>query len=196
MKLVVGIEPLNVPLLFARARRRIIMHAAVYGAFAASRAHGDALRAALSSPGFQALDVVVLDPARPDPWTDAFLRSLRFGISRQQTDDEVRTSYDFIAALAAEFPDVVRVHAARRLPCLPVLVVDNAIIFGQYAHAVLHAPQGFWGQAEADVERLLRWTQKGRPPADASAKDRACFRLINECVRAMCPAPKCEATCV
>lgn len=196
MKLVTGIELLDTPMMFARARRRIIMHAAVYGAFAASRAHADGLRAALSRPGFQRLDVIVLNPDHPELWTDHFLHALRFGISRQQTRDEVQTSYAFVNALAEEFPEAVRVHDAHRLPCLPVLVVDDAIVFGQYAHASFHAPQGFWGMVEADVECLLRWSERGRPPADTNAHDRAAFRLIHECVRAMHAAPKCEATCV
>jgi hypothetical protein len=76
-------------------------------------------------------------------------------------------------------------HAAHRLPCLPILVADDTIIFGQYAHARLHAPHGFWSMIKTDVEKLLEWAGTGKTPAWATVEEIAAFRLINECVRAM-----------
>ncbi|OIQ50914.1 hypothetical protein BerOc1_02856 [Pseudodesulfovibrio hydrargyri] len=185
MKLVVGIDQLDTPALFA-AGRRIILHAAVYGAFARSRPHRDALTTALSRPDFERLDIIVLEPESREPWVRPFLDALRFGISTQATDDEVALSHRYMSELAAGHPDKVRLHPARRLPCLPVLIVDDVIIFGQYAHSGAHAPQGFWGMIRADVPTLLSWTMAGKPPAHADEEAVAAFRLVNECARAMC----------
>lgn len=185
MKLVVGIEQFDTPSLFAAARR-IILHAAVYGAFVGSRPHSEAMDTALSRPDFERLDVIVLEPGSRAPWVRPFLDALRFGISTQAADDEVALSHRYMTELAARYPDKVRLHPARRLPCLPVLIVDDVIIFGQYAHAGAHAPQGYWGMIRADVPTLLQWTTAGKPPPHADEEAVAAFRLVNECARAMC----------
>ena len=186
MKIVTTIDLLDTPSLFAASRRRIILHAAVYGAFARSQPHREGLEAALEKPGFERLDIIVLEPDNDQGWVRPFLDALRFGISAQAADDEVALSYRFMTELARRFPDKVHLHPARRLPCLPVVIADNTIIFGQYAHANVHAPQGFWGMIRADVPTLLKWTMAGKPPPHAGDEEIAAFRLVNECARAMC----------
>ncbi|MBG0789755.1 MAG: hypothetical protein H0S80_04565 [Desulfovibrionaceae bacterium] len=186
MKIVTGIDRLNTPALFAASRRRIILHAAVYGTFARSRPHREGLEAALAKPGFERLDIIVLEPGNDQGWVRPFLDALRFGISTQAADDEVALSHRFMTELARRYPDKVRLHPARRLPCLPVIIADDVIIFGQYAHAGVHAPQGFWGMIRADVPTLLQWTRAGKPPPHSGDEEIAAFRLVNECARAMC----------
>ena len=186
MKIVIGIDQLDTPSLFAASRRRIILHAAVYGAFARSQPHREGLEAALSKPEFEQLDIIVLEPDNDQGWVRPFLDALRFGISTQAADDEVALSHRFMTELAQRYPDKVRLHPARRLPCVPVVIVDDTIIFGQYAHAGVHAPQGFWGMIHADVPTLLQWTRAGKPPRHAGDEEIAAFRLVNECARAMC----------
>ncbi|MBI9080682.1 MAG: hypothetical protein JEY79_13210 [Pseudodesulfovibrio sp.] len=185
MKLVAGIDALNTPDLFATANRRIILHAAVYGAFAKSGAHRNGLETAIQKPGFKHLDIIAVEPGHDAGWTPSFLNALRFGISTQGVTDEVLSSHQFLMELAARHPDRIRLHTAHRLPCLPILVADDTIVFGQYAHARLHAPHGFWGMVKTDVEKLLEWAGTGRTPAWATVEEIAAFRLINECVRAM-----------
>ncbi|MCJ2164376.1 MULTISPECIES: hypothetical protein [unclassified Pseudodesulfovibrio] len=187
MKLVTGIDALDTPAMFASSRRRIILHAAVYGAFARSHPHREGLETALARPEFKRLDIIVLEPDSPACWVRPFLDALRFGISTQATDDEVLLSHRFMSELAQRHPDKVHLHPARRLPCLPIIIADDAIVFGQYAHAGTHAPQGFWGMVQADVQALLEWTARGKPPTWASGEEVAAFRLVNECARAMCP---------
>lgn len=186
MKLVAGIDHLDTPSLFAASTRRIILHAAVYGSFVRSQPHREGLESALAKPEFQRLDIIVLEPGSEVPWVRPFLDALRFGISTHATDDEVNLSHHYMAELAVRYPDKVRVHPARRLPCLPIIIADNTIIFGQYAHAGIHAPQGFWGMIQADVPTLLQWTAAGKPPPHATGEEMAAFRLVNECARAMC----------
>lgn len=185
MRLVADIDTLDTPGLFAAAQSRIILHAAVYGAFARSLPHRHGLQAALTRPQFQRLDIIALEPGCTEPWVRPFLDALRFGISRQAADDEVAASHSFVSDLAAHHPGRVVVHPAHRLPCQPVLVIDDTIVFGQYAHAGCHAPQGFWGMVRADVPALLGWADTGKPPAHAPREAVAAFRLVNDCVRAM-----------
>jgi len=185
MEIVAGIDALNTPELFATANRRIILHAAVYGAFAKSEAHCNGLKKAIQKPEFKHLDIIAIAPEHGSEWTSPFLGALRFGISIQGITDEIASSHQFLTDLAAQYPDRIHLHPARRLPCLPIIVADNSIVFGQYAHAGEHAPQGFWGKVNADVEKLMGWTQTGKAPTNATNEEIASFRLINECVRAM-----------
>ncbi|BDQ38723.1 hypothetical protein SYK_30830 [Pseudodesulfovibrio nedwellii] len=185
MEIVAGIDALNTPGLFAAAKRRIILHAAVYGAFAKSKAHRNGLKTAIRKPEFKRLDIITIDPEHGSKWTFSFLKALRFGISIQGITDEIASSHQFLTKLAAQHPDKIHLHPARRLPCLPIIVADNTIVFGQYAHAGEHAPHGFWGKINTDVEKLMEWTQTGKAPTNATNKEIASFRLINECVRAM-----------
>lgn len=190
MKLVAGIHNLNVPNLFGAANRRIIMHAAVYGNFVRSREHIGALRTALGRPEFEGVDIIAVGDDTCCEWLRPFLHALRFDFSRQAVDEEMRFSRLFLDELSAEFPHKVRLHGAHRLPCLPVIIVDDTIVFGQYAHAAVHAPGGFWGTVNADVQTLLEWADRGRPPRWATDEQLAAFRLVAECVRAMNGKPQ------
>jgi sugar phosphate isomerase/epimerase len=192
--LFIGITALDLPTLFSGAKRRIILHAGVYGAFASPR-HAEALRKALSHAGFLGLDVVELPPENTTPWRDSFLRCLRFDVSPRQAEEEVAASHAFLLSLARDYPDRVRVHPARMPPSLPLVIIDDAIIFGHYAHCAEHAPEGFWCKVDSDVERLLRWADAGRPPESATPEETAAFRLVCECTRAMGPNWTSEAPC-
>ena len=185
MKLVCGVGELGIPAMFAEAKRRIVLHAAVYGPFAKSKPHIQGLEKALSRPGFSSLDVIAMQPDGKNGWSDPFLSALRFGISRQSVVDELDYSSSFLHELSELYPEKVNVYPACNLPCLPLVIVDNVICFGQYAHACFHAPQGFWGCVEVDIEALFNWAESGRVPHNATADEIAAFRLVSECSRAM-----------
>ena len=185
MKLVCGVGELDIPAMFAEAKRRIILHAAVYGPFSKSEVHIQGLEKALSRFSFSRLDVIAVQPGNENGWGNSFLNALRFGISRQSVADELELSKSFLAELAERHPEKVNVYPASNLPCLPLVIVDDTICFGQYAHSCVHAPQGFWGCVEADVEKLFSWAESGTVPQGASADEVAAFRLVSDCSRAM-----------
>ncbi len=185
MNLVCGVQELGLPDLFAGARRRIILHAAVYGPFSKSEDHLQGLRKALSRPGFTRLDVIAVQSGMGNGWTDPFIEALRFGVSSKFVKEELDLSDKFLMDLAEAYPGKVNIYPACSLPCLPVVIVDDIICFGQYAHSSFHAPHGFWGCVEADVEKLFDWAESGSMPQGLSPAEVAAFRLVSECSRAM-----------
>lgn len=187
MQLVAGIASLDIPQRFANARRRILLHAAVYGPFASSASHSNALAQALDCPSFERLDIIALSPDNDEAWDSAFLSALRFGTSLREIKDEVVSSWAYLKQLAASHPGKVHLHPASQLPCFPTLIIDDTIIFGQYAHAIPHAPQGFWNIVTADVEKMIKWAIQGHAPVDATAEELAAYRIINDCFQAMQP---------
>ncbi len=185
MKLVCGVGELGIPSMFAKAKRRIVLHAAVYGPFSKSKVHIQGLEKALLRTGFSRLDVIAVQSGDANKWDESFLSALRFGISRQSVMDELELSQSFLYELAERYPEKVNVYPASNLPCLPLVIVDDTICFGQYAHACFHAPEGFWGCVEADVETLFSWAESGNVPQGISGDEVAAFRLVSECSRAM-----------
>ncbi|WP_291329817.1 hypothetical protein [Desulfovibrio sp. UCD-KL4C] len=185
MKLFAGTKELNIPDLFSAASRRIILNGAIYGPFTKSERHMTGLNKALAKEQFKQLDIIAIKPKLDFSWRKSFLEALRFGISRQSIEDEIKNSYSLMAGIADKHPAKVQLHPVRKLPSLPIVVVDDTICFGQYALAENHAPQGFWGMVEADVEKLLEWTKSGKTPSNSTKNEVAAFRLINECARLM-----------
>lgn len=185
MKVVAGIESLDIPSLFAAANRRIILHAAVYGPFGKSEPHRNALAKALAQESFERLDIIGLEPGVESAWKLDFCSALRHTMSMDEMDVEIQESWDYILGLASDYPDKIRLHGVRDLPCLPILVIDDTIISGQYAHVDAPAPNGFWVAVKADVEKLMTWAEFGTAPADASKEELAAYRLISECCNAM-----------
>ena len=178
-----GLAPLNLPARFAEAKRRIILHAAVYGPFAESIPHRDGLQAALGKDSFLSLDVVALQ--RETVWTDAFLSALRFGAAPEDRVEALTASATFLQSLKDAHPGKVHLHRQDTFPCLPLVVVDDTVIFGQYAHSDALAAKGFWGLIETDVDALFQWAAGDGPPDDATDEDAAAYRLICECRHAM-----------
>lgn len=183
MKTVAGIESLDLPSRFSQARRRIILHAAIYGPFATSIPHRQGLTTALTSSTFEKLDIVTL--AGTAPWATSFMRALRFDDSTDTHAALLLASDTFLNELQAIDPQKVAIHHQSSLPCLPVVIIDDTILFGHYAHSRTFAAEGFWSIVETNVERLFKWAENDGPPSDASAEDKAAYRIVHECHNAM-----------
>lgn len=186
MKLVATLEALNLPALLANAQHRIILHAAIYSPFGASRPHHDGLLMALDRPSFQRLDAIAL--ADKQPWTRGFMQGLRAGSTPEEQAETIAASTTFLRQLKTAQPDKVHISSQVTIPCLPIIIVDNTLLFGQYSHCPTHAAHGLWGTMQADVETLLHWAIRGNAPPGASPEDIAAFRLVYECFHAITAA--------
>lgn len=212
MLAVPGIAALGVPNALAAARRRIILHAAVYGNFASSPRHAKAFDAVLAAPEFQGLDIIHIAPealgeatdtcgavdcgapphalsdsAETDAASDA-ARILRHDWSAQAMREHADASLDYVRGLAARHPDRVRIHMTPHLGLFPALVIDDSLFFGHYAHAPVPAPEGYWLRVDTDTALLDAWLDAGRIPGDATPDQRAALRILAECRHAMASA--------
>ncbi|GAB7021893.1 hypothetical protein [Salidesulfovibrio brasiliensis] len=178
-----GIRNMNVPALIRSARSRVILHAAVYAPFAASARHCAAIREYLGRPGTNGMDVITL-PRTVEPWSQRFLHILRDRATEAEARRELSDSWRFLDELREGCPARLRIHELEEAPCFPALIVDDTILFGQYANASIPAPLGIWVRLQADVERLMGWSITG-VPENASEFDVAAYRVVEDCVRAM-----------
>ncbi len=184
MKLTASIESLGIPEFFGNATKRIILHAAVYGPFAQSRPHKNSLTKALARKSFERLDIIALTAEHPQSYRNHFLEVLRTGASKKIKTDTVLASDAFLGKLKSACPAKVFIHPQTTTPCQPIIIVDDTIIFGQYAHCTTYAAHGFWGIIETDVDKLFRWADGNIPP-EATDEEIAAYRLVCECRHAM-----------
>ncbi|GAA4878774.1 hypothetical protein [Ferrimonas pelagia] len=124
-----------------RQSRRILMHAVLYSNFAQGPVH-DALQDRLTQPGFQRLTILALDwplPAGIDP---AFGQVLRQGLDDAALADQFARSRAWLTTLAAH--PKVTVRWLQTQPYQPLLLLDDWLWLGQYAHSVVPAAAGVW----------------------------------------------------
>lgn len=183
MHIEAGIDALDIVDLIADSKRRITLHAAVYGPFAQSQPHCNAFAKALQKPHFKRLDIITLQ--HEQPWTASFLEALRFGSTPKEQGDAVASSMAFIQKLQDLQPQRVHVHPLMTFPCLPILIIDDTVVFGQYAHCAIHAARGAWGVIETDVQKIQAWAEVDIIPPNATSEEVAAYRLIAECRHAM-----------
>lgn len=190
---------LDFPARFTAAKKRILLHAAIYNRFAENSAVSLALECALER-GVQ-LEVILLPVWKDVVWMDAACRLIRPQNSREDMLDKAEVSREFFAALAERFSENVSVYEAALFPAFPLVIVDDVLLSGQYAHSQILAPQGLWTEFSAPVERVLpllqdTTSQRGVPffPDKPSVEEvvanlptaecRAAFRLLQEWVAA------------
>ena len=181
----VGIHTASLPQVFAAAERRIILHAALYSRFADSPAHREGLEAAVDSPGFRKLQAITLPFAPKKGWAQEFMELLRPNTALGSLEHEFNRSLDFLVRLAARQQGVVEIYETRAMPCMPLVIVDDRIFFGHYAHCDIMAPDGYWFSVNASVEELITYASIGGLPEEATPRTKASYRFVAECMYAM-----------
>lgn len=178
-----GIQGLEIPQALASATQQIILHAAMYGNFAAPAPHATAIRSALAASPKLRLTAIRLAPDCPEPERSRAFSMLRKDWSEDALREHFAASDAFLSALEQDFPAQVRVLTRMELGAFPVLVIDNGLFWGSYAHASVPAPEGFWFSAQMDAQTLADWATHGIAH-NASPEQRAVFRVYAECLHA------------
>ncbi|SIO08439.1 hypothetical protein [Halodesulfovibrio marinisediminis] len=192
-----GASALSFDSYFSGAERRILLHAAIYNRFADNPAVSSALETALSR-GVQ-VEVVILPVWRDIVWMDAACHLVRPEGERSDMLIKANVSRELFGCLAKKYPQQLTMYEALTFPALPLVVVDNVILYGQYAHSQVLAPEGFWTKVHAPVELLLSLSEfvKARTEGNAyhsefegererkcfcelTLQERASFRLLQE----------------
>ena len=70
------------------------------------------------------------------------------------------------------------------LPLAPILLLDDVVIAGHYAHSPAPAPLGHWLVIPADVAGLMELAEEGARPESLDPADVGAYRLIGDCLAA------------
>ncbi len=185
MKLVTGLGSLTLPERFYNAEKRIVMHAAIYGPFGQAEHYKNGLLNALGKVSFERLDVIALTATSPQPLKHQFLELLRPGCSENQQEKELSDSDAFLRMMKDSAPQKVQIHPLHMSSCQPILIIDNTLLFGQYAMSEKRAAEGFWGIVETDMEKLFMLAESNKSSDGLDEKETAAYRLVCECCGAM-----------
>lgn len=185
MQLVAGIQSCGLPKRFANAQHRIILHAAIYGPFSASEDHRNGLEQALGRSSFERMDIIALTADSRQPWKAQFLDALRHNETEEAHAQALQDSDAFLDELKQAHGQKTFIHPLTTFPCQPIVIVDNTILFGQYAHCTTYAANGFWGMVETDVDKLFGWAKDGQIPPAANDDEIAAYRMVSDCHHAM-----------
>jgi len=185
MKLFANLESLGLPTLLAGAEKHILLHAAIYGPFAAQALYKEALFCALARKTFKKLDIIALTESSPEVLQKQYLDLLRHGSSAAEKSQEVAASDAFLKILKETAPEKVNIYSLRTFSCQPILIIDDTMIFGQYVCSQKKAAEGFWGVVETDMEKLFNFALTHLPLPVLTDKETAAYRLICDCCHAM-----------
>lgn len=180
----VGIHTASLPQTLARAKRRIILHTAMYDGLA-SVEMSTALHYALSQASFEKLSIITVPFISRKQWLDEFLSVLRPTRSLPEIEHLFNASRDFIVRLAVRHEGLVEVYETQAMPCVPCIIVDDTILFGHYTHGSVPLDAGYWFSVTAPTEQLFDWAAMGGPPDQATPRQKASFRFVADCYYAM-----------
>lgn len=166
----------------AKARNRIVLHAAFYPTYASTADYSSALRAVLAKPSFGKLEVFLL--SLEPGWSKEFVNILRWNYSIVQFKNELTASRNFFKSLRDDYPDKVILYETPLLPLFPLVIIDNIICVGHYAHSRVPAPDGYWLRIKADVDELIKWVGYQSIPVEPTNRIVAAYRFVAEYVNA------------
>ncbi|MFI3271798.1 MAG: hypothetical protein R3Y11_06820 [Pseudomonadota bacterium] len=180
----VGIHTASLPQALASAKRRIILHTAMYDGLANAEM-SLALSVALSQPSFEKLSIITVPFVSRKQWLDEFLMVLRPERSLAEIEHVFNASRDFIVRLAVRHEGLVEVYETQAMPCAPCIIVDDTIFFGHYTHGPVSLDAGYWFSVTAPTAQLFEWAAAGVVPDQATPRQKASFRFVADCYHAM-----------
>ncbi|WP_025823175.1 hypothetical protein [Shewanella marina] len=181
-----------------RTGQHIVFHAALYSNFAGSRVE-QVLTDRLSSSPQTKLYLIeqAFDPSCG--WHTEFGQILRQQLTLAEIEQLFQQSRHWCQKLHQLYPHQVEYLISDLLPCQPILVIDNHIFSGQYAHAEIGAPQGIWlqinGQILAiDCATTHSWLQQAAQLTELSPAQISFYRYMAECRHVIKNATRFDST--
>lgn len=137
-------DSIGVPQLLRQARKHIVLHAAFYPKYGSNDNAGENLWRAMAENQELQLTVIFTDIDHV-MWAEEFAHVLRPRFSFEKFKKEFERSKDyFLNDLDPEVSERVHIYNTTRLPMFPVILIDDTLIVGHYAHSSEIAPDGLW----------------------------------------------------
>lgn len=136
-------DAVGVPELIRKARRHIVLHAAFYPKYGFDNQGDDVSKSMEKNPSLR-LTVIFTDVNAQ--WVDEFAFTLRdyFGEKGEFAKHLDVTKQHFIRLRKKFGTKRVHIYDTARLPLFPIILIDDTIIVGHYAHSSVIPPNGLW----------------------------------------------------
>ena len=173
-------DAVGVPHLISKARRHIVLHAAFYPKYGVDDQGEFVLRAMQQNPNLR-LTAIFTDVSHVE-WADEFARTLRTYFTAELFASQIEASKQLFAHCLKEFgPQRVHIYDTSRLPLFPIILIDDTIVVGHYAHSQVKPPHGLWFTIKhPKVSSMYENLLAGSAPDYETEEERAILRYVEE----------------
>lgn len=163
----------------------IVLHAALYSNFAKGPVDS-LLKHRLAKGDIKRLALIKLEAKQI--WRSEFFNVLRPGMPQQQVEQLFSQSRHWCAELKALAPAAVELVSSQAMPLQPVLLLDDVVLAGQYAHSQQLAACGLWLELDTlqlgmTPGTLQQWFIHGAEPTSCPWQQ-VVARYADECHQA------------
>lgn len=175
-------DAVGVPELIRQARRHIVLHAAFYPKYGFDNQGDDVSKAMSKNPNLR-LTAIFTDLKAP--WVDEFAVTLRdYFADEGKFASHLNITKDHFIRLRNQF-GAKRVHISdtTRLPLFPVLLIDDTLIIGHYAHSSVIPPNGLWFTIQhPKLSSMYECLLAGGTPDCDTSEEMALLRYVEELI--------------
>ena len=173
-----------------KAYRYLIFHAAFYPKYLADKnEHQSSIEKALANNKNLKVYIIVADLQPVTEWRYEFAGVLRteFKDNLDGLKEFVKLNIKSVNALKKKYPNRIFLLKSSCLPLAPMIMADNTLFIGHYAHSDIPAPEGLWIKMECDyLVDLLECRMNGFLLIDnLDEEGKAISRYVDELVYAI-----------
>ena len=175
-------DAVGVPAMMLQARRHIVLHAAYYPKYGMDQQGMTLWRAMKHNPQLH-LTVIFADISGA-AWAEEFARIMRPFYTADEFQEDLDYSRHHFERLLREFGSSrVSIIDSLRLPLFPVILIDDTLIVGHYAHSETITPEGFWFTIHhPKILLMYESLLAGGSPLCALPEERALIRYLEELI--------------
>ena len=174
-------DEVGVPELIRKAQHHIVLHAAYYPKYGFDN-QGDDLQKAMYKNTDLKLTAIFTDVENA-VWVDEFAVTLRDYFEKKgEFASHLEITKQHFVRLRKKFGDErVRIIDTARLPMFPVILIDDTLIVGHYAHSSVIPPNGLWITIEhPKILTMYQDLLDGKEVKYETAEEGAILRYLEE----------------
>lgn len=173
-------DAVGVPELIRKARRHIVLHAAFYPKYGFDNQGDDVSKAMEKTPNLR-LTAIFTDVNAP--WVDEFAFTLRdYFAEKGEFAKHLDVTKQHFVRLRKKFGTKrVHIYDTARLPLFPIILIDDTIIVGHYAHSSIIPPNGLWFTiTHPKISSMYESLLAGSTPDCDTPEESAILRYLEE----------------
>lgn len=175
-------DAVNVPELIRQARRYIVLHAAFYPKYGFDNQGDDVSKAMAKNPNLR-LTAIFTDVNAP--WVAEFAVTLRDYFAEEgKFASHLEITKEHFIRLRNQFgAKRIHIYDTARLPLFPVILIDDTLIVGHYAHSSVIPPNGLWFTIKhSKILSMYECLLAGANPECDTPEEGAILRYLEELI--------------
>ena len=175
-------DNVGVPDMIRKARHHIVLHAAFYPKYGFDN-QGDDVSNAMAKNANLRLTAIFTDFKAP--WVEEFAVTLRdYFAEKGKFAQHLDITKDYFVHLRNQFgPKRVHICDTARLPMFPIILIDDTIIVGHYAHSGVIPPNGLWFSIKhPKIPAMYESLLAGSAPECETPEESAIIRYLEELI--------------